>query len=166
MKKILIILLVLVFAFSCSSVKNLKGEKFIYKSQNRELLLTFSSDSVCTIKNTFFCDKIDDKFREITINATYKKQGNMIIIKNINCKNNDCVYPPSIEIPVQENSDCVFLNNEGRKNKTVFDGKTYQNDYHKYGLVPNIDIDTMYISERKIIFTKKIRNGSFGFIFK
>lgn len=166
MKKILIILWVIPFVFSCLSVKNLKHKKFIYKSKNRELSLTFSGDSMCVIKNTFFCNKIDDKFREIKINATYKKQGNKIIIKNINCKNNNCIYPPTMEIPIQENSDCLFLNNEGRKSKIIFDGRTYQSNYYKYGLVPNIDIDTMYIVKRKIIFVKKIKNGSFGFIFK
>lgn len=166
MRKMLIVLFVIVFTFSCSSLKELKGKRFIYKSQNRELLLAFSNDSMCSIKNTFFCDDIDNKFKEMTINATYKKQGDMIIIKNINCKDNNCIYPQSIEIPIQKNSSCIFLNNEGRKTKTIFDGRKYQSDYHKYGLVPNIDIDTMYINKRKIILIKKVENGNFGFIFK
>lgn len=166
MKKLLVIFYVLVFTFSCSSSKELKGKKFIYKSQNRELLLTFSSNSMCSIKNTFFCDDVEDKFKEITVNATYKIQGNMIILKNITCKDDSCIYQQNIEIPIQKSSNCSFLNNEGRNSKTVFDGRTYQSDYHKYGLVPNIDIDTMHISNGKIILIKKNNNGNFGFIFE
>ena len=90
----------------------------------------------------------------------------MIILKNITCKDDSCIYQQNIEIPIQKSSNCSFLNNEGRNSKTVFDGRTYQSDYHKYGLVPNIDIDTMHISNGKIILIKKNNNGNFGFIFE
>jgi hypothetical protein len=166
MKKVLFLLTIVLILYSCSTTKGIAGKKFIYESPNRELLLFFENDSLCSIKNTFYCDDIDDKYREIVIKATYKKKSNMIIIKNIDCKDNTCQFPPNIDIPIQTSNKCLFLNKENRNEKTIFDGRTFQSDYHKYGLVPNIDIDTMYIYKNQITLVKKIGRGNFGFIFK
>ena len=166
MKKTVIIFTVILTAFSCSSIKEIAGKKFSYTSPNRKLLLSFENDSLCSIKNIFYCDDIDNKFKEISIKATYKRQSNMIIVRNITCKDNFCKYPSNIDIPVQESTKCIFLNKDNREFKMIFDGRKYQSDYHKFGLVPNIDIDTMYIYKNKITLIKKIGNGNFGFIFK
>lgn len=165
MKKIIIITVLLV-TFSCSSIKEIKGKQFSYSSPNRELFLSFENDSLCSIKNVFHCDDIDNKYKEITIKAIYKRQSNMIIIRNVTCKDNTCKFPPNIDIPIQISNKCLFLNKENRNGKEIFDGRKYQSDYQKYGLVPNIDIDTMYIYKNKITLVKKIENGNFGFIFK
>ncbi len=166
MKKILFLFTIALILYSCSTIKDISGKKFTYRSPNRELLLYFENDSLCSLKNIFYCDDIDNKYKEITIKATYKKQSNMIIMKNIVCKDNACEFSPNIDIPIQMSNKCIFLNKESRNGKTTFDGRTYQSDYHKYGLVPNIDIDTMYINKNQIIFVKKIDKGNFGFIFK
>jgi hypothetical protein len=166
MKKILFIFTILLILYSCSTTKDISGKKFIYRSPNRELLLHFENDSLCSLKNIFYCDDIDKKYKEITTKATYKRQSNMIILKNIVCKDYACEFSPNIDIPIQISSKCFFLNKESRNKKTVFDGRTYQSEYHKYGLVPNIDVDTMYINNNQITLVKKIDRGSFGFVFK
>jgi len=165
MKNVIIILLMMFFTLSCSSNRDLKGKKYTYKSKNRELVIKFNENNTCSIKNVFLCNDIDDEFREIIINATYKRYNDMIVFRNFNCKDDGCIYPSYIEIPAQNSSNCIFLNKDERKNTTIFDGRTFQSDYYKYGLVPNIDIDTMYIVKNKIIFTKKTESGSFGFVF-
>jgi hypothetical protein len=163
MKKIIIILTAVLATFSCSSIKQIAGKKFSYASPNRKLLLSFENDSLCSFKNIFYCDDIDSKYKEITIRASYKRQSNMIIIRNVTCKDNTCKFPSNIDIPIQESNKCVFLNKENRDSKMIFDGRKYQSDYHKYGLVPNIDIDTMYIYKNKITLIKEIGNGNLLF---
>lgn len=166
MKKTLILFATIIMVYSCSSTKKISGKGFVYKSQNRQLSLSFENDSLCSLKNVFYCDDIDNKYKEIIIKATYKIQSDMIIIRNINCKGFTCEYAPNMDIPIQQSNNCVFLNKESRTGKAVFDGRTYQSDYHKFGLVPNIDIDTLYIIKDEITFVKKIDRGSFGFVFK
>ena len=169
MKKNLFFLTIALFVlmlFSCSTNKDISGKKYVYKSLNREFLLFFENDSICSFKNIFYCDDIDNKYKEIVIRATYKKKSNKIIIKNLDCKDNTCEFPPNLDIPIQTSNKCQFLNKENRNEKKIFDGRTFQSDYHKYGLVPNIDIDTMYIYKNEITFVKKYGRGNFGFIFK
>ena len=158
--------MVVLITFSCASIKQIAGKNFSYTSPNRELLLSFENDSLCSIKNIFYCDDIENKYKEITIKATYKRQSNMIIIRNVTCKDDTCKFSTNINIPIQESNKCAFLNKAHRESKMIFDGRKYQSDYHKYGLIPNIDIDTMYIYKNKITLIKKIENGNFGFIFK
>lgn len=166
MRKILILSLIVLLALACGSLDNLNGQHFVSQSNKRKLTLTFTSDSTCMIKNIFYCDGIDQQYRQISINLNFKKSGNKIIVRNVNCDNDSCIYPPIIEIPIQTNSDCSFLNADGRKRKNLFDGRSFQSAYERYGLIPNIDIDTMYIVKRKILLTKKTKSGSIGFIFK
>lgn len=166
MKNFIITIFLIVFSSSCTSVKNLEENKYIYKSKNRELVLIFNNDNTCSIINIFLCNDIDEDIKEIVINATYKKTGNMIVIKNVNCITNDCSYSPIMEIPIQKSINCSFLNNEEREGERIFDGKTYNSNYDNYGLIPNIDVDTMYAIKKEIIFTKKTKEGSFGFVFK
>ena len=165
MKKI-VVFTIIIITFSCKSIKEITGKKFIYSSPNRELLLSFENDTLCNIKNIFQCDDIENKYKEITIKATYKRVSNMIILKNVICKGDNCNLPQYIDIPFQTSNKCFFLNKENRNGKLIFDGREYQSNYYKYGLVPNIDIDTMYIYKNKITLIKKVKNGNFGFVFK
>lgn len=166
MKKKIFLFSTVIVLYSCSSIKSVSGKKFVYESLNRELILSFDNDSLCTLKNVFYCDDIDKKYREITIKATYKKNGDIIILKNIDCKENSCVLPPIVEIPTQASNKCNFLSSESRESKKIFDGRTYQSEYLKYGVVPNIDNDTLYIYKKQITLVKKFERGSLGFIFK
>lgn len=166
MNKLFILIFAIYLTSSCSSIISLHRKQFIYTSKNRELSIYFYPDNTCLIKNIFLCKNIDEDFREQTINATYKRSGKLILLKNAACVGNGCIFPEYIEIPIQKDSDCFFLNAEARQEKVIFDGRKFQTEYHKYGLVPNIDIDTMYISDKKIILIKKSIDGNFGFIFK
>lgn len=144
----------------------ISSKNYSYRSLNRELLLSFENDSLCSIKNVFYCDDIADMYKETIIKATYKRKSNMFIITNLTCKSSSCEYFPNMDIPSLQSSKCIFLNKENRTEKAIYDGRTFQSDYRKYGLIPNIDIDTLYIIKDEIILVKKIDRGSFGFIFK
>ena len=45
-------------------------------------------------------------------------------------------------------------------------GPNYLTAYEKFGLVPNVDIDTLRIIKNKIVLSKKESNRNIGFIFK
>lgn len=166
MKKILVALVIVMTLVCCSSAKRVSGSKFIYKSLNRELVLSFDNDSLCSLTNTFHCDDIDNKYKEIVVKAFYERRQDIIILKNVSCVKEDCKYSSNIDIPIQQSIKCSFLDSDGRTKKEVFDGRTYQSDYYKFGLVPNIDIDTLYIHNNEVTLIKKIDRGNFGFVFK
>lgn len=166
MKKNICLFATILTLYSCSTMNKISGKEYIYESPNRKLTLFFENDSVCTLKNIFYCDDMDIKYREITSKAIYKKKTDMILLKNIICENSSCEFSPIVDIPIQESSKCVFLNRESRTSKKGFDGRTYQNEYLKYGAVPNIDNDTLYIYKKQLTLIKKIERGSIGFIFK
>jgi len=166
MKKIVLIYSLLFLLVSCSSLKVISGKKFKFNSNNRELILHFENDSLCILKNTFYCDDIEEQYKEIIVKSKYERRGDSIFLKNINCKQDDCNFSTIIEIPIQNSLSCDFLNEESRQSKVLFDGRSYKTKYHEFGLVPNVDIDTLYINKKSIIFVKKIKNGNFGFVFK
>jgi hypothetical protein len=147
-------------------MNSVKGKVFMNESINRKLVLSFSNDSTCTFKNIFNCEDIDDEYKNISINATYKRDFNTIIVTNKLCKTDDCVLAPKIEIPIQKSKKCDFLNEDYRKDKIIFDGRHIKSKFHEYGIIPNIDIDTIYIYKNKIILLKVIDNVNRGFIFK
>ncbi|MFP9112972.1 hypothetical protein ACLI1A_03465 [Flavobacterium sp. RHBU_3] len=165
MKKIMIFTALVIF-YSCSTTNKISGKKYIYQSLNRELILSFENDTACTLKNIFYCDDIDIHYKEITIKTTYRKEKDIIILKNINCMENKCVFPPTIDILIQVSKNCDFLNIENREPKKIFDGRTYQSKYYEYGSVPNIDIDTLYVYKEQFTLVKKVGRGSIGFVFK
>ncbi|WP_290806405.1 hypothetical protein [Flavobacterium sp.] len=130
------------------------------------MILHFENDSLCSLKNIFYCEDIEERYKEIIIKSNYERRGDTIFLENVNCKQEDCNYNTTIEIPIQNSLTCDFLNEESRKSKVLFDGRSYKSKYYEYGLVPNIDIDTLYINKKNIILVKKIKNGNFGFVFK
>lgn len=165
MKKIVLFVLVTILS-SCSTMNNISGKQFLYESYNRKLVLSFQNDSLCTLTNTFHCNNIDEKYKEITVTTIYKRESNMIFLRNIDCKDNGCIFSPIFDVPIQESNNCNFLSRESRNFKKIFDGRKYQSEYLKYGAIPNVDIDTLYIHKKQITFIKKIESGTIGFIFK
>lgn len=147
---------------SCNTVSNLSGNKYTYKSKLRTLELMFIDESTCILKNTFHCSDIEEKYRIINIECNYTKKGDTIYINNKNPNYNNSLY---IEIPPQNSNKCEFLNEKSREKKFSI-GASYATDYEKYGIVPNITIDTLYIIKNKFVLYKKGESRSVGFIFK
>lgn len=148
--------------FSCSTVSKLQGNKYTYKSKQRTLELTFVDESTCILKNTFHCPDIEEKYRIINTECNYTKKGDTIFISNKNLNHHNGLY---IEIPPQNSEKCEFLNEKNREEKFSI-GARYATDYEKYGIVPNITSDTLYVIKNKIVLYKKGKNRSIGFIFK
>jgi hypothetical protein len=150
---------------NCSINRKICGETYTAKTKSRIARLKFDNDSICRFVNTFKCNDIDSKYKEITITCKYQKLDNLIILRNEKCKCDSCNFDFTIDIPPQESKKCFFLNDESRKvNFSI--GPTYLNAYEKYGFIPNIDIDTVYIVKNKLIFIKQNSWRSIGFIFK
>lgn len=165
MRLIINSILVCLILFSCSVSKEISNKTFKYKSKKRTLQLVFENDSICRLENIFYCNDIKSDIKELTTISTYKKNGDTIFLKNIACTTDNCHYDLIRDIPPQESKDCDFLNIEKRKRKMII-GPSYLTDYQKYGIVPNIDIDTLYIIGNKIFLNKQSKEMSISFIFK
>jgi len=147
---------------SCSTVSKLRGNKYTYKSKQRILELIFTDQTTCVLKNTFHCPDIEEKYRIISTECNYTQKGDTIFLCNKNLNYHNGLY---IEIPPQNSEKCEFLNEKSREKKFTI-GPNYATDYEKYGVVPNITTDTLYIIKNKIVLFKKSENRSIGFIFK
>lgn len=150
---------------SCSVTKNLGGRTFNYKSKKRTLQLIFDNDSICRLKNTFHCNDIDLDIKELITTCKYKRVNDRIYLTNIDCKSDSCEYDLIINIPIQNSKECDFLNKEYRTHKNTI-GPNYTTEFKKYGSIPQIDIDTLYIQKNKILLYKQKGKESIGFIFK
>ena len=158
-------MLIGILGLSCNNIKKVTGHSFEYISKNRKLELIFDSNSNCELRNTFNCRDLPPNVRKISINCTYKQMHDTICLKNIACNNDPlCKKTLTIEIPPQINQSCFFLSDESRKKKFII-GPNYESDYEKYGMIPNIGLDTLYIVKNKIVLYKKDSSGSVGFIF-
>ena len=164
MKNLTTIILVTIL-LSCNTIKNLSGTTYKYSSKNRTLELIFVDSRFCKLKNTFHCNDLKPEIKEITIHCEYQKRGDTIFLKNVNCTTDTCKKEITISIPPQESIPCYFLNNNSRSLNVKF-GPAYATSYQKYGLVPNIDIDTLYINRKKILLYKRESLINVGFIFK
>jgi hypothetical protein len=160
-KNIFVMILFFIIS-SCSKVSKLSGNKYGYKSKQRTLELIFVDNSDCILRNTFRCPDIDEKYRVINIECNYTQKGDTIFLSNKNLNYQNDIY---IEIPPQNSNKCEFLHEKNREKKFTI-GASYATDYEKYGIVPNITSDTLYIYKNKIVFYKKDKNRSVGFIFR
>jgi hypothetical protein len=157
--------------FSCALInacyidKNLAGKTFVSKTKDRIAQLKFDNDSVCHFINTFQCNDIDPKYKEIIISCRYIKSDSFIILRNDKCKSDTCKYNLTIDIPPQESKKCYFLNAKSRESHFII-GPSYMTAYEKYGFIPNIDIDTVYIFRNKLYFFKWDSRRTIGLIFK
>jgi hypothetical protein len=164
MRKVAKSILVSLILFSCGVSKELSDTTFKYKSKKRTLQLVFENNSICRLENIFHCNDIESNIKELVATCTYKRVGDTIFLRNIDC-NNDCNYDLIRDIPPQESKECDFLRLEKRERKVTI-GPSYLTDYQKYGLVPNIDIDTLYVIKNKIFLNKQNKGMSISFIFK
>ncbi len=164
MKKIelRIIVIGLLFVASCGSIKELPNNEYTYKSKNRTLELHFTDDKTCILKNTFECSDIDPNFKNITIECNYTRKGDTIFLNRKGSNYDTSLY---IDIPPQESNECSYLSKKSRERNSKV-SPTYATDYEKYGLVPNVVQDTLYIVKNKIVYFKKNKNQSIGFVFK
>lgn len=158
----IIIIFLLSISVSCASIKELSNNKYVYKSKNRILELKFIDSTTCILKNSFKCPDIDPSFKDIIIECSYLRKGDYIFLDRKKVDNSERLY---IDIPPQNSNKCDFLNIEKRE-RTFSVGPSYQTDYEKYGLVPNINQDTLYIVKNKIVLFKKNKSRSIGFVFK
>ena len=147
---------VLACLFSCTSTRKLDHHCFRFQSYNRSLDLIFENRSTCKLENIFYCDDLDRNVRKISIVCDYRRVHDTLFLKNVNCKNFDCQYPPFVDIPYQNSKNCAFLNQDARFDKNInslYDGD-HTPEFSKYGVIPNIDIDTAYIFKNKIVLCK------------
>ena len=160
--KIVLVVIFAVIIYSCGTITKLSGKKFVYKSEQRKLELKFVNDSICTLTNIFDCPDIEQEYKIIVQECTYTKEGNKIYLKNKELKYGDSLY---IQIPSQNSNVCDFLNENG-KAKQNYNRAEYLLYYKENVIIPNITINTLYITNNKILFVKNYDRGSFGFVFK
>ncbi|GGF11776.1 hypothetical protein SAMN05443634_10313 [Chishuiella changwenlii] len=153
---------IVIFLSNCNTSINIPKNKFVYKSKNRTLEVYFKDDNSCLITNTFHCPDIDENYKIIKMEFDYLRKGDTIFLNNKNPSYEEGLY---LKIPEQESEKCDFLNKEKRERYGKF-VPTYSTDFEKYGIVPNLNIDTLYIIKNKITFFKKNSTQSIGFIFK
>lgn len=152
MKKLLFLLLFFLIV-SCSETLKFSGKSYRYNSKHRSLSLNFINDSICQLRNTFRCTDIDSVLRETVITCKYRTNNDSIFLRNVNCINGDCVYEPFLKFASQYSKKCSFLNTDSRDYR-IFAGPSLLSDYRRYGMVPNIDIDTLFINKNKITLIK------------
>jgi hypothetical protein len=165
MKRAFVFLLSFFLLVSCSITSNITDKTFYYKSKKRTLSLIFENDSICKLRNVFKCNDVDASIKEIIVACKYKRNADSLFLRNVKCDNN-CKFDPFIEIPPQISSKCSFLNARKARNNISI-GPNYLTDYQKYGLIPNIDIDTLFIIKNKtIVLFKEGKGISSAFTFK
>ena len=152
MKKLYLLIKTLILfsiVFSCVSVKELQGNRYVYKSKHRILEIYFKDSSTCIIENTFKCPDIAPDVKNIIFECNYFRKGDTIIINNKNPDESEGIY---VDIPPQESVKCNFLNQKTERSFSI--GPSYSTDYEKYGLVPNIKQDTLLIYKNVLILVK------------
>lgn len=163
------IFFILSFLFvSCYSSKTLNDSIFLYRSKKRSLSINLENDSIGKMINVFKCRKIDEEVRTTISFFTYTRSLDTIFIRNINCETEDsCLYNPFYIVPPQLDCRCRFLSKEKRINSNGI-GPRYITEFEKYGLIPNIDIDTLYLlKSRELLLVKsRIDNFYIHYIFK
>lgn len=164
MKNVAFGLFALFVCMACHPVKELTDRTYKFESNKRTLSITFNDDSTCVLQNTFHCSDIDANVREIAIRCRFQQVGDRIYLRNLDCQDDNCRHNLTVDIPPQQSSKCDFLSDNSRRS-VPFSPK-YNSQYEKFGLVPDIDIDTLYIIKNKIILTKAESGKSVGFIFK
>ena len=163
--RLTILIFICILLQTCSIDKNISGRTFVSKTKGRIAQLRFDNDSICHFINTFQCNDIDPKYKEIIISCRYVKRDSIIILRNDKCKSDTCRLGLTIDIPPQESKKCYFLNEKSREVHFSI-GPTYMTAYEKYGFIPNIDIDTIYIIKSKLILIKGDSMKTIGLIFK
>ena len=162
----LIFLLLVTLAYQTLGSKNhINGKTYTYKSKNRTLELKFVNVTLCILTNNFKCKCIDPESRSLSQSCRYILKSDTLILQNLSYKKKNASSDLILSIPSQNCSECWFLSDESKKMNRLFGGN-YLTDYQKYGSVPNIEVDTLFMMKNKIFLTKTDGKISFTFIFK
>lgn len=141
---------------SCSSHNQIIGNKYITKTENRELLAEILNSNQIKFTNKFTCTNIPDSHKEKIFLKEYYFKKNKIILK-------DSIF--KMNLPYFNNSNCKFLSEEYRKtiNERAYDGRLIiKNRRELYSLE---NIDTLKIIKNKMIYIKKEKIGTIGYLF-
>lgn len=65
--RLTILIFICILLQTCSIDKNISGRTFVSKTKGRIAQLRFDNDSICHFINTFQCNDIDPKYKEIII---------------------------------------------------------------------------------------------------
>lgn len=161
LKKLVIYLFSFWIILSCSSHKpntnEIVGKKFTAKTENRRLEIKIIDAENLEITNEFFCTNIDEKFRKVVFNKKYHRNQNSIILT-------DSIF--NFRLPYFNNSNCLFLSEKYRstEDRKIFDGRTINSNQEELYSIWNMD--TLKIIKNKLIYIKKVNNGSQGYLFK
>ncbi|MFC6268512.1 hypothetical protein [Frigoriflavimonas asaccharolytica] len=161
LEKLVIYLFSFWMILSCSSNKTntneLIGKKFTAKTENRRLEIKIIDTEDLEITNEFFCTNIDEKYRKIVFKKKYHRIQNSIILT-------DSIF--NFNLPYFNNSNCLFLSEKYRstKDRKIFDGRTMNSNQEELYSIWNID--TLKIIENKLIYLKKLKRGSKGYLFE
>ena len=165
-KVFLFIILLTLIVFSCRAVKTpfenvyintyyietIQDSTIISKTQKYELI--FINDSICVFKHTFLCKNIAKEYRIIEQKCKYVRNGNMLIVNNLQPKYGSNLY---IDIPPQKSKKCFFLTKKARER--YFSCTVCPIPYYDlYCQIPNITNDTLYFQTEKQIIFEKIAN--------
>jgi hypothetical protein len=150
-------------SISCSVDTNFIGKTYKFKSKKRELSLTFENDTLCVFKNRFKCKNLDPNVGSISIWCTYKRVGSQVFLKNTSCPTGTpCSYELTYPMPAQMSPDCAFLSQD--TDTLIRIGPNYPTPFEKFGIVPNIDVDTLSLFKKGLLLYKTNGRRSVGFI--
>jgi hypothetical protein len=122
--------------------------------------LIFVNDSLLSLTHTYRCPCLDPDVKDIKQICTYKTSGDSIFVKNIRCKGDPCKFDPKFNIPIQDCRECWFLSAKAREQDPMnYIGPYHYTGYDKFGVVPQIDVDTFYFSHKRIFIIKEIPCG-------
>lgn len=160
-KKILTFLFSSFIFLACSSQKSFNnqiiGQKFISQTENRKLEIKIVDTENLEITNEFYCTNVDEKFRKVVFKKKYHRIENSIIL-------NDSIF--NFKMPYFDDSNCAFLSKKYRttEERKIFDVRNLNSNREELYSIWNID--TLIIIENKLVYIKKIKQGTKGYLFE
>ena len=144
----------MIFLIGCSvSNKTVLKKNYIFdENSQRKLILTFHNDSVCTLKNVYNYEEIEEN--ELIQNCKYKLLEQKLLLINDNTFL-DTLGKGYFYFPNIEKSDSTNLGTNDKINI----GPKYISDKERYAKVPFIDMDTLIVYKRKLIWIKKDKDS-------
>ena len=146
---------------ACSSQKLISeeiiGRKFSSRSESRKMEIKIIDAENLEVTNEFYCTNIDEQFRKTAFKKKYRRNGNSIIL-------NDSIF--NFKLPYFDNSSCAFLSEKYRntEDRKIFDGRTLDSNQERLYSIWNID--TLKIIGNNLVYMKKVKRGSKGYLFK
>lgn len=160
-KKILIYLFSSFILLACSSQKSFNdeiiGQKFTSQTENRKLEIKIIDTENLEVTNEFYCTNVDEKFRKVVFKKKYHRIEKSIIL-------NDSIF--NFKMPYFDDSNCAFLSEKYRntEDRKIFDGRTLNSKREELYSIWNID--TLKIVGNKLVYIKKLKYGTKGYLFK